>query len=143
MARGDLRVNPQLVIPAAELQLSYVRASGPGGQNVNKVASKAVLRFDLRGSTAFPPDLKTRAVERLAAKLTQAGEIIVTNGATRDQGRNRDAALARLATLLSAAVTRPRRRRPTRPSKAVVEQRLEGKHRRARVKRERRAPNSD
>ena len=143
MARDDLRVTDRIVVPAAELDLSYVRASGPGGQNVNKVASKAVVRFDLRASTAFPPELKARALERLASKLTQAGELIVTNGVARDQTRNRDAALARLAAILAAAVARPRTRRPTRPSKGAVEQRLETKHRRARVKRERRAPASD
>lgn len=140
MTRGDLRVNDRIVIPAAELDLSYVRASGPGGQNVNKVASKAVVRFDLGASTAFPPDLKARALERLASKLTQAGELVVTNGTTRDQARNREAALARLAVLLAGAVTRPRPRRPTRPSKAAKEGRLDAKHRRARVKRERRVP---
>lgn len=143
MARDDLRVNDRIVIPAAELDLSYVRAGGPGGQNVNKVASKAVLRFDLRASSAFPPELKTRAIERLAAKLTQAGELVVTNGVSRDQGRNREAALARLAALLAAAVTRPRPRRPTRPSKSSIDQRLDTKQRRGRVKRERRVPRDD
>src|SRR6187200_982818 len=100
MARGDLRVNDRIVIPAAELDLSYVRASGPGGQNVNKVASKAVVRFDLRATNAIPPDARTRALARLASRLTSAGELIVTSSRTRDQARNREAALARLADLL-------------------------------------------
>ncbi len=143
MARGDLRVNERIVIPASELHLSYVRASGPGGQNVNKVASKAVVRFDLGASTALSAELKARAAARLASKLTQAGELIVTNGATRDQSRNREAALGRLAALVAAAVTRPRTRRPTRPSTTSVEQRLERKHRRANTKRERRTPPLD
>lgn len=143
MARGDLRVNERIVIPAAELRLSYVRASGPGGQNVNKVASKAVVRFDLAASTALAPEEKARAATRLASRLTQAGELVVTNGATRDQTRNREAALARLAVLVAGAVARPRLRRPTRPSATAVEKRLTGKHRRAETKRERRPPNVD
>jgi ribosome-associated protein len=140
MARDDLRVNDRIVIPAAELGITYVRASGPGGQNVNKVASKAVVRFDLRASTALPADDQARALERLASRLTQQGELIVTSGATRDQGRNRDAALARLAALLAAAVTRPKRRRATTPSAGAVERRLTAKNRRARMLRDRRAP---
>jgi len=143
MARGDLRVNDRIVIPAAELSESFVRSGGPGGQNVNKVASKAVVRFDLRATAALSDEEKQRALVRLASRLTQAGELIVTSSVTRDQSRNRIAALARLADLLAAAVTRPRRRRPTKPSKGAVERRLDGKLRRARTKRERRAPTDD
>ena len=143
MPRGDLRVNDRITIPAAELDLSYVRASGPGGQNVNKVASKAVLRFALRDSTALPDDLKTRALARLAAKLTRDGELIVTNGTTRDQTRNRDAALARLAAMLAAAVTRPRARKATKPSAGAVERRLDQKRRRSEAKRSRRPTDGD
>jgi ribosome-associated protein len=140
MARGDLRVNGRIVIPATELHLTYVRASGPGGQNVNKVASKAILRFDLAASSALSAEEKARAATRLASRLTQAGELVVTSGATREQARNRDAALARLAALVAAAVARPRVRRPTRPSATAVEARLVQKHRRGKTKRERRAP---
>ncbi len=143
MARGDLRVNDALVIPGAELQLSYARAGGPGGQNVNKVASKAVVRFALGDSPSIPDDLKRRALRRLASRLTQAGELIVTSAATRDQPRNRAAALARLAELLAAAVAAPRPRRPTRPSRGAVERRLVAKSRRARLKRERARPPGD
>jgi ribosome-associated protein len=143
MARDDLRVNERIVIPAAELAESFVRAGGPGGQNVNKVASKAVVRFDVRATTALSDEEKARALARLASRLTQSGEIIVTSSATRDQSRNRIAALARLADLLAAAVTRPRRRRPTKPSKGAVERRLDGKLRRARTKRDRRPPTGD
>lgn len=143
MARGDLRVNDRITIPAVELVLSYVRSSGPGGQNVNKVASKAVLRFALRHSDALPADAKARALARLASRLTRDGELIITNGSTRDQARNRDAALARLAAVLAAAVVRPRTRRATKPSLGAVERRLDSKHRRARTKRERRASDDE
>jgi ribosome-associated protein len=137
MARGDLRVTDAIVIPAAELVESFVRASGPGGQNVNKVASKAVVRFALRDSPSIPDEAKQRALARLAPRLTRGGELIVTSAATRDQSRNRAAALARLGMLLAAAVKRPRPRRPTRPSATAVERRLVDKRRRALVKKDR------
>lgn len=140
MARGDLRVSDAIVIPAAELTITFVRASGPGGQNVNKVASKAVVRFALRDSSAIPDAAKERALARLAPRLTRDGELIVTSAATRDQSRNRAAALTRLGMLLAAAVKRPRPRRPTRPSRATVERRLTEKRRRASVKKERARP---
>lgn len=133
MPRG-LRVNDAIVIPAAELTVTFVRAGGPGGQNVNKVASKAVVRFALRDSPAIPDDVKARVLARLASRLTRDGELIVTSAATRDQSRNRVAALARLAALLAAAAKRPRVRRPTRPSATAVARRLEDKRHRARVK---------
>jgi ribosome-associated protein len=138
MARVALRVTATLTIPAAELALSYVRAGGPGGQNVNKVASKAVLRFNLRDSPSLPPPLRERALARLASRLTTAGELILTSGVHRDQSRNRAAVLERLRTVLANAVRPRRRRTPTRPSAAAEERRLAAKRLRSERKRARR-----
>jgi len=137
MRSDPIHVTPEIVIPRSELVLSYVRAGGPGGQNVNKVASKAVLRFNLRDSPSIPEPLRQRALARLANRLTGAGELIVTSGVYRDQPRNRDAAIARLGEILAAAVRVQRRRKRTRPSLSAVERRLTDKRRRSERKRQR------
>jgi ribosome-associated protein len=135
--RDGVRVSATIVIPRGELHLAYVRSSGPGGQNVNKVASKAVLRFNLRDSPSLPDDARRRALAKLAHRVTAGGELVVTSGAYRDQPRNREAAIARLRDLLADAVRVPRKRRATRPSAGAVERRLVEKRRRAERKRER------
>ena len=140
MAAGSVRVSDEVTIPAGEIRLSYVRSGGPGGQNVNKVASKAVLRFDLRSSPSLPDAARARALARLASRLTTAGELVLTSDRHRDQSRNREAVLARLGEVLAAAIRRPKRRRPTRPSAGAVERRLAGKRLRSERKRARRAP---
>jgi len=134
---ATLRITDAIAIPLAELELSYVRAGGPGGQNVNKVASKAVLRFDLRHSPSLPEVARRRALARLASRLTNDGVLVLAAAEHRDQSRNRAAAIERLQTLLSAAVTPPKRRRPTKPSAASRERRLETKKARAKTKRTR------
>ena len=136
--RRALTVREEIVIPATELHVRYVRAGGPGGQNVNKVATKAVLRFNVARSTAFGSEDRARVLERLAARLTGDGDLLLTSDVHREQRRNRDAVLDRLAAILRAALRPPRRRRPTRPSQAAVERRLAGKRARAERKRERR-----
>jgi ribosome-associated protein len=133
-----LRVNDEIIIPTAELDLSYVRAGGPGGQNVNKVASKAVLRFDLRASPSLPPAARRRALTRLASRLTSEGELVLTCAVHREQARNRAAVIERLRTVLASAVRAPRARIRTRPSRIAVERRLADKRARSERKRERR-----
>lgn len=135
--RDALRINSRIVIPLREIDLRYVRAGGPGGQNVNKVASKAVLRFNLRGSPSIPEPARNRALTRLAPRLTRDGALVLSCGTYRDQPRNREAVLERLRLLLAAAVAVPKPRRPTVPSAAARERRLAEKKVRGRLKRER------
>ena len=139
MEFDQLRLNQQLVIPSAELSWRFSRASGPGGQNVNKTDSRVELLFDLARSEALPILLKTRALQRLAAGLVD-GVVVITAAEYRSQLRNREAALVRLAQLLRAAIAAPSPpRRATRPSRGSVERRLQAKKQRSSIKGHRRS----
>jgi ribosome-associated protein len=134
-----LYVNDRLTIPAAELRESFVRSGGPGGQNVNKVATKVELRWAPADSAALDDGDRERLLRRLGEQLNGAGDLIVTATGTRDQARNRRDARRKLAALVAAALAPPRpRRRPTRPSRGAVERRLEHKKQRGQLKRRRR-----
>lgn len=131
----DLELRPGLVIPAGELRFEAVRSGGPGGQNVNKVASKVVLRFAPLSSRAFDASQRARLAERLAGRLTSTGEIVIHAASQRERLRNLVEARERLAGLLLAALARPRRRVATKPTGGARRRRLEGKRRRGDVKR--------
>jgi len=124
-----------IAIDEREIEENFVRASGPGGQNVNKLSTAVQLRFDVRHSPSLPPDVRGR-LERLAgSRLTRDGVLVIAAQRHRTQGRNRQDALERLIELIRQAAVRPVKRRPTRPTAGSRERRIEGKKRRAGVKR--------
>jgi ribosome-associated protein len=127
-------ITPSLSIDEAELEFSFIRASGPGGQNVNKVSSAVQMRFDARGSPSLPNDVSIRLQKLAGSRLTLDGVIVITANRFRTQEANRRDAIGRLTELIAKAAEAPVKRRPTKPSKAVKERRLEGKSRRAAVK---------
>lgn len=132
-----LRVDARIHIPEAELTESFMRASGPGGQNVNKVATAVQLRYDLRRA-ALPADMRRRLVAIAGSLITQEGELLIQASRYRSQAQNRIDARNRLQELLRKASVRPRPRIATRPTAASRERRLDDKRRRATLKRARR-----
>ena len=137
---GTIVVTPRLSIRRDEVVETFVRAGGPGGQNVNKVSSAVELRFDLANSPSLPDAVKARAARLAGRRLTREGVIVIAAQRFRDQPRNREDALARLVALLAEAAEPPVPRRPTRPSLASKRRRLEGKTIRGRTKRMRAKP---
>jgi ribosome-associated protein len=132
-----LEVTPTLVIEDAELEERFVRASGPGGQNVNKVATAVELRFDAAASRSIPPDVLERLRTLAGSRMTDDGVVVIDARRHRTQAQNREDARERLADLLRQALVKPRRRRKTRPTRSSVEQRIQSKRRRSDVKRRR------
>lgn len=136
----DLEVRPGLVIPAAELHWTAARGSGPGGQHVNKTATKVELRFDLEATTALPEDVKQRLRTLARNRIDAEGRIVVESQASRSQAQNREDARHKLAELVRRALVRPKRRKATKPSRAVKRRRLEEKRKRSEKKRARKNP---
>src|SRR5215212_7980976 len=135
-----LIVNDRIAIPMEEFRIEFARSGGPGGQNVNKVASKAVLRWSPADSPSLPAPVRDRLLRLLSARLTGAGELLVTSQRTRDQGRNVADCLEKVRRLVLAAATPPKPRRPTRPTLGSKVRRAEAKLRRSRAKDLRRKP---
>jgi ribosome-associated protein len=135
---GDLVVSPALVIPLAELEVRATRAAGPGGQHVNTSSTRIEVVWDVAASPAVGEEVRARLLERLASRLDTSGRLRVVAGARRSQLQNREAALARLAELVAAALVVPKRRRPTKPTRASKERRLTEKRLRGERKRQRR-----
>ena len=129
-----LRITDSIAIEDSELEESFVRASGPGGQNVNKVSSAVQLRFDARRSPSLPNDVAVRLMRLAGSRLTKEGVIVIVAQEYRDQSRNREEARERLADLIRQAVVKPTPRRKTKVPKAAKRQRVDEKKRRGGIK---------
>ena len=135
-------VTPRIVLDERELEETFVRASGPGGQNVNKLSTAVQLRFDVRRSPSLP-DVRVRLKRLAGSRLTGEGVLIIVAQRHRTQERNREDARERLVDLIRRAAVAPTPRRPTKPTLASKRRRLDSKARRSRVKSLRGDPNSD
>jgi ribosome-associated protein len=138
-----LRLTPSIAIPDEELVERFVRASGPGGQNVNKVSTAVELRFDVLNSPSLPDGLRSRLLARRDRRLTDDGVLVILAQRFRTQERNREDARERLAALLQAALKPPKARIATKPSRGAQERRMASKRERATIKRNRAARSWD
>jgi len=138
VAQSDIEVGPGLRIPGTELRELASRSSGPGGQHVNKSATRVTLRWNVRSSEVLDERQRSRLLDSLAPRLTRDGELIVHAEASRSRARNLDAARARLAEWVADALEVPRSRRPTRPTLASRARQREAKRQRSGLKRSRR-----
>jgi ribosome-associated protein len=138
-----LRISPSLAIPDQELEERFVRSRGPGGQNVNKVATAVELRFDVARSPSLPEPVRERLLARRDRRITDEGVLVLSAQRFRTQDRNREDARERLVAVIAAALTAPRKRVATKPTKGSKERRLGAKRERSTVKRHRSASGWD
>jgi ribosome-associated protein len=133
-----IQITPTISIDERELHLEFVRASGPGGQKVNKVATAVQLRFDVINSPSLPDNVRTRLIRIAGKRMTEEGVLVIEAKRYRTQDRNRKDAIDRLISLIQKAALQPKPRRKTKPTRASIERRLENKRRRSETKRRRR-----
>ncbi|HNW14313.1 MAG TPA: alternative ribosome rescue aminoacyl-tRNA hydrolase ArfB [Anaerolineaceae bacterium] len=135
-----IEITPSLSLDDSEIQFDFIRASGPGGQNVNKIASVAQLRFDIRSTSSLDAEVKERLIKLAGSRVTENGILILEAKRFRTQEQNRADAIARLVSLIQKALEKPRLRRATRPSRASQAARVESKKKRGEIKRSRHSP---
>jgi ribosome-associated protein len=138
-----LVINSRIRVPTSEFEITFARSSGPGGQNVNKVSSKAVLRWGVLESESLPEDVRQRFLSRYRNRVTSEGDVLLTSQRYRDQGRNVADAIDKLCAMLASVAAPPKKRRPTKPTRAAVERRKKSKAARSRTKQMRRGITRD
>ena len=138
-----LEISPQIRIPDGEFEWTFVRSGGPGGQNVNKVASKAILHWDLAANASLPADVKERLRALQRRRLTTEGALVIQGQRFRDQAKNVEDCRERLRQMVLQALHRPKPRKATKPSRGSKERRLEAKRQQAQRKAGRRKPTPD
>jgi ribosome-associated protein len=138
-----IRVSPSISLSESELQFDFIRASGPGGQNVNKVSTAVQVRFDVNGSDALPEGVRQRLIKLAGSRMTNDGVLILTARRHRTQERNKQDGIDRLVQMIQEAASPPRRRKKTRPTRASKERRLKAKKARGDTKQGRNRPPTD
>jgi len=138
-----IQITSEIIIEDKEIQMDFIRASGPGGQNVNKVSSAVQLRFDVQGSPSLPEDVRTRLIHLAGNRINDNGILIIHAKRFRTQHRNRQDAVERLIALIKRATIQPKRRRKTKPTEASKQRMLEAKHLRGQIKRLRKPVDPD
>lgn len=138
-----LVVNHRLSIPLREFEFTFSRSSGPGGQNVNKLNTKATLRWPVTSTPSLPEDVRARFIAKYRRRISAEGDLLLTSQRFRDQGRNVADCLTKLRELLLDVAQAPKKRKPTRPSRASKERRLKAKRERSQTKQQRKKPSTD
>ncbi len=138
-----LVVNRQISVPLREFSFTFARSSGPGGQNVNKLNTKATLRWAVLSTTSLPEDVRERFVKKFRRRINSEGDLIIISQRFRDQGRNVADCLSKLRQMLEDVAVAPKKRKPTRRTKASKERRLDAKRQQSEKKRRRRMPRQE